>query len=177
MEPLFTNHTLLDKTTCRHFLAMAWPKNAGPARWVLLAAGLAALVYGAVVAAGGNWAYAAAMFLSGLLALFVGGWGWLVRLGRYTQAQQRAWGGPTLQKTVRFYPDCFVQHSALGQLSFEYVAVTRVKRRGNMLLLWMGPSALLLAADGFGSEEANAAFPAFMQGKRDEQRRQKKPKK
>lgn len=168
---LFVNHTVMDADTCRDFLALSWPKNAGATRWVLLLAGLSAGAYGLWQLVGGTgrlW-YAAGMLLMAALALFLACAGWLLRLRRYTLAQQRAWGGPTLEKTVRFYEDGFEQQSRLGSLAFGYGRVTGLRHNRRAILIYMGPQALLVSRGGFEGEGAEAAFLAFMgrkQGKR-----------
>ncbi|MGD9559188.1 MAG: hypothetical protein AB7V55_01095 [Oscillospiraceae bacterium] len=163
MHPKLTNHTVMDKKSCHAFLALAWPKNAGPMRWLMLAVAVFAAGYGVfqLVAFGtGQLGYVLAFFVLAGLAVFIGFWGWRLRAGRYTKEQQAAWGGATLEKTVRFYEEGFVQSSRLAELSFGYEQVDTLRGSGQWLLIGMGGSALLLGRGGFVEDSGD--FLAFM---------------
>lgn len=164
VQPPFTNHTTLDGATCRDFLALSWPRNAGATRWVLAGVAVVAAGWGA----GQLWLeglpalpYAAALFFMAAAALFLAFWGWVLRIKKYTAAQRRAWGAPTLDKTVYFYDGYFEQQSALGTLRFSYGRISRVRKNRRCLLLDMGSSAMLLRRDGLEPAD-EAALLAFV---------------
>lgn len=163
-KPLFINATRMDPTACRDFLALAWHKNAGFLRVVLLVMGGLAIGYGGLqfIWQGGRPAYGIAMLLMGASAIFLGQWGWLLRLGRYTAAQQQLWKGETLEKTVSFYPQRFTQKSHLGSLSFNYGQITGIRSNKRSLLIEMGNNALLIKKEGFGSQEMAQNFVKFI---------------
>lgn len=152
MEPQFVNHTKMDKATCRSFLALSWPRNAGTLRIVMLATAIFAIVYGVlqlVVSGLVGWTYAAGMALMGAAALFLAQYGYLLRLNQYVVAQQKAWGSPTLDKEVLFYENFFVQKTRLGEIQFSYKKLTKINQNKTAMLLWMNKEALLLNKNGF----------------------------
>lgn len=157
----YSNHTQMDKAACRDFLQLAWPKNGGYMRIILLAAGVFALVYAVLqILAFGTaqlW-YALGFVLMGAAALFLGLRGWLLRLGVYTKTQKKLWGGPTLDKTVDFYETEFAQKSKLGEMKFGYEHIDTLRQNKTALLIGMGAGALLIKVDGFAENE----YPAFL---------------
>jgi hypothetical protein len=147
---------------------MTWGKNAGVLRWVLVGLAFFATLWGGVrlTLDGANVVlYAAAMFFLAAVSLFLGVWGWVLRIPKYTAAQKRLWGAPSLEKTIVFYDDHFEQVSRLGTLRFSYERVTQVKTHGRSLLLLMGQNAMLMQRDGFDKTD-EAAFLAFLAKKR-----------
>lgn len=166
MQPAFTNFTVMDRETCREFLALTWGKNAGVMRIVLAAVGAFSIGYGLwqFLARRSDFGYFAGMALMGLVALFLGMLGYLLRLPGYIRRQQKQWGGDTLEKRVEFYPERFVQHSRLGMLDFAYKDVTRVRTGRKTVLILMGSGALLMRKDGFGKNDWRE-FLRFLEGK------------
>lgn len=166
-RPLYTNHTTMDKKTCKSFLSMTWPRYAGAIRWVLLGLAVFALAYGLwrlFTEKSDAAMYVTAMLLIAAVALFLALWGWVLRIKRYTTAQQKSWGAPSSEKTVRFYDDCFEQENGHGVLRFDYGRVTSVKKTRDMLLLMIGPSSVLMRRDGFELED-DADFLMFLENR------------
>lgn len=161
MKPKFTNKTTMDGGSCREFLALAWPKNSGLMRWLLLAVALFAVGYGVLqlVLFGGQIVpYAVLVIAMGGVAFFMAFWGYFLRLPLYKKKQQQAWGGPSLSKTVLFFESDFLQHSRLGELTFRYAEIDSLRQGRRSLLIGMGSGALLLDIDGF----ADNSYPAFL---------------
>lgn len=167
MEPIFVNNTRMDAASCREFLALTWSRNAGFVRIILIIVAVLAGVYGVVQLFLGEPAlilYAVLMFVMAALAIFLASFGYLFRLKRYTKEQFRLWGGPALDKEVRFYEDYFVQESD-GQMRFLYTQVTKVKFGRKGVLLFFGDSALIMDRWGFGSAEKAQEFKDFIRRK------------
>ncbi len=164
MDPIYINHTVMDKRTCKDFLALTWGKNAGVLRWVLLAVGAASILYGLwqVITMGlPGLIFLIGMSIMGGVALFLGLWGWKMQSRRYIRQQTAQWGDDSLEKDVYFYDDGFDQDSRLSELSFDYPDVVRVLQNKRTVLFQMEKGALLIAKAGFKPEELEP-FLAFI---------------
>lgn len=166
-DAVFTNHTTMDKSSCRAFLALAWNKNGGALRIMMMVVAVFAAGYGVfqLVAFGATMLpFGIAMILMGAVAAFISLWGYLLRLGRYTRTQQEAWGGATLEKSLYFMDDGFVQVTRLGQLDMHYNEIDSLRQGQGALLIGMGDGAVLLHINGFG-EASYGDFLRFLMGK------------
>ncbi len=173
MKPLFQNITVMDKHMAARFYAVSWPKNLGFLAVALSAVGVFAVAYGVFyIMAGGSGAvlYGVAMFLMAAGALFLAFFGYLLRLGRYVQAQQKLWGGPILQKQVDFFDEDFTQTTRLGRSAFRYDMLTGVTCRRGVVVLWMGKYALVMDDAGF-AKGGHDAFLLFIREKTKENRK------
>ena len=153
-DAIFTNHTIMDQSSCRAFLALAWNKNGGALRILMMVVAVFAVGYGVfqLVAFGATMLpFGILMILMGGVAAFMSLWGYLLRLGRYTRTQQAAWGGATLEKTVYFRDDGMVQITRLGRLNMHYNEIDSLRQGHGALLIGMGDGAVLLHTDGFGA--------------------------
>ncbi len=174
----FANTTIMDKDTCRDFEALNWSINAGVFRILLLAVGAFSIFWSVFQVVNKGWIdlfSVVGIFVMGLIALFLGQWGYLLRVKRYTKIQQELWGADTLKKDVLFFEDVFVQTSKLGELTFDYSQVTKLVANKRSIVIRLGHSALLLKRDGF-SVGTEAEFIAFMQQKIKDNKRNAKNK-
>ena len=156
MDPIYINHTVMDKKTCKDFLALTWSKNAGILRWVLIAVGVASIAFGLwqVITLGlAGLGMLIGMLIMGGVALFLGLWGWKMQSRRYIMQQTAQWGDDSLEKDVYFYDDGFDQESRLGELSFDYPDVVRVLQNKRTVLFQLEKGALLISKAGFKPEE------------------------
>lgn len=176
----FANETVMDKDTCRDFLSLTWSRNAGPVRVLLLATAMFSIFWSGFQLYNygpGQWKYALGIFILGAVALFLGQWGYLLRLGQYTKAQQTQWKHPTLKKEVFFYEQEFIQRSELGELHFRTCQIDKLLANKRCFVICMGPHALLLKRDGFrhGAQEDFIKYicAIIAQNKKDKKQKQK----
>ena len=156
MQAKFHNKTTMDKKTCKDFLSLTWPQNAGMLRYVLLGAAVASFGYAVFqlfilgLAAVG---YAIGLFLMGGVALFMGQFGYYTRLGMYTKRQQQAWGAEQFEKEVNFYDTSMEQVYQGRSLAFTYDKITKILQNKNCIVFCFGQEALLVKRQGFKDGE------------------------
>ena len=164
MEPEYINHTEMNAKTCREMMALTWSKNSGAMRIFLFAIGGFAIAYSVWLVIQQGIAVAAMvslMVLLGLFAIFVGLWGYILRMPKSLKDQQKLWGGPTLAKTVRFLPYTFEQESPLGTLKFSYDEISKVMEGKTTVILLVKGAALQMEKAGFG-DKSYADFLGFI---------------
>lgn len=153
MEPDYINETVMDAAGCRDFLALSWGQNNRVVRLLLVGVGLFAFgsgIYRLAFLRPDETATGLALLALGALALFLSFFGYLLQAPGYTRRQQRAWGGPTLEKQLLFYAGHLEQQSRLGTHRFAYSQLCRLRHnRRAYLLQFEGGAALLLGAGGF----------------------------
>ena len=167
MQAKFHNKTTMDKKTCKDFLSLTWPQNAGMLRYVLLGAAVASFGYAIFqlfILGPAAIGYAIGLFLMGGVALFMGQFGYYTRLGMYTKRQQQAWGAEQFEKEVNFYDDKMEQIYNNRSLSFKYKKITKLLQNKNSIVFCFGQEALLVQKKGFEGATAEECI-AFIKSK------------
>ncbi len=167
MQAKFTNKTVMDKKTCRDFLSLTWPQNAGVLRYVLLGAAAASFGYAIfqlAVLGPAAIGYAIGLFLMGGVAFFMGQFGYYTRLGTYTKRQQQAWGAEKFEKEVNFYDTAMEQVYQGRSLSFTYDKITKILHNKNCIVFCFGKEALLVQKHGFEANNAENCIQ-YIKGK------------
>lgn len=177
MDAKFINHTVMDKKTCKDFFALTWPKNAGKMRYVLVGFGALSVLYGFVqvilFGLGGVGSLISFSILGGV-GLYLGQWGYKLKLGEYVKKQQMAWGAPTFEKDVTFYEDGLKQEYPQGVVEFKYSQLTHMLHNKNSIVFCFGKDALLVKKDSFTKGTAEECL-AFVEKKMKQAKENKEP--
>ena len=161
--PLFVNKSTLDDKVFETFMTIMSRGNDPVPRILLTLAGMSAFgmaIFQLVSGGRSMLVYAIALFAVGCLPILYAIFGWKWRFKAFTRKQKIRWSGDTLEKTVTFYEDQFVQQSELGEMTFSYKDITKFKIDRGLILLWIGHSVLLMGNDRFevGNKEDFTTF-------------------